>query len=117
VATSHQNDHAGLDESASKIIVENARTESNPENVVTSCVELTTRGMINSDLASLWAKIRSQSHNRQSCVFSAETRASMAAKFTAGESCKLTPQELADALEVISYHITEAGKIMERIKG
>jgi hypothetical protein len=47
----------------------------------------------------------------------AETRASMAAKFTAGESCKLTPQELAEALKIVSYHITETGKMMENIKG
>jgi hypothetical protein len=105
--TLQQIDHAGLDE----------RTESNPENIGTSCVELTTSGTFNSDLASLWANFRTQSHSQQSSVVSAETRASMVTKFTAGESCKLTSQELADALKVISYHITEVGKMIEKIKG
>ncbi len=105
--TLQQIDHAGLDE----------RTESNPESINTSCVEPTTRGIFNSDLASLWAKIRTQSHSQQSSVVGAETRALMAAKFTAGESCKLTSQELADALKVIGYHITEVGEMMEKIKG
>ena len=105
--TLQQIDYAGLDK----------RTESNRENVVTSCVELTTRGIFNLDLASLWAKIRTQSHSQQSSVVSAEARVSIAPKFTAGESCKLTSKELADALKLIRYHITEAGKMMEKIKG
>ncbi len=99
-------DHAGLDQ----------RTESNPENIVSSCVEFTT-GIFNSDLTSLWAKIRTQSHSQQSSVVGAEPRASMAAKFTAGESYELTSQELAYALKVIRNHITETGKLMEKIEG
>jgi hypothetical protein len=105
--TLQQIEHAGLNE----------RTESNRKNIVTSCVELTTRGTFNLDLASLWAKIRTQSHSQQRSVVSAEARASIAAKFTAGESCKLTSKELADALKLISYHITEERKMMEKIKG
>ena len=91
------------------------RIQSNPVDNVTSCIELTTRGISKIDSASLLAAIQTQSHSQQSSTVSPETRASMAANFLADVSRNMRSEELAKTLKAVGYHITEAAKMLEKI--
>ena len=113
--SSHQNGDAGLDGSAAVTKVKNARIQSNPKDNVTSCIELTTHGISKIDSASLLAEIQTQNHSQQSSKVSPETRASVAANFTAGVSRNVSSTELANTLKAVGYHITEAAKMLEEI--
>ena len=59
----------------------NARIQSNPEDNVASCIELTTHGISKMDSASLLVEIQTQNHSQQSSTVSPETRASVATNF------------------------------------
>ena len=113
--SSHQNGDAGLDGSAAVTKAKNARIQSNPEDNVASCIELTTHGISKMDSASLLAEIQTQNHSQQSSTVSPETRASVAANFTAGVSRNISSAELANTLKAVGYHITEAAKMLEKI--
>ena len=93
----------------------NPRIQSNPEDNVTSCVELTTHGISKMDSASLLAEIQTQSHSQQSSTVSPERRASMAADFLSDGSRNMSSDELANKLKAVGYHITEAAKMLETI--
>ena len=93
----------------------NPRIQSNPEDNVTSCVELTTHGISKMDSASLLAEIQTQSHSQQSSTVSPETRASMAANFLSDGSRNMSSDELANKLKAVGHHITEAAKMLETI--
>lgn len=110
--SSHQNGDAGLDGSAAVTKGKNARIQSNPEDNVTSCIELTTHGISKMDSASLLAEIQTQNHSQQSSTVSPETRASVAANFSAGVSRNISSTELANTLKAVGYHITEAAKML-----
>jgi hypothetical protein len=113
--SSHQNGDAGFDGSAAVTKVKNAIIQSNPEDNVTSCIELTTHGISKMDSASLLAEIQTQNHSQQSSTVSPETRASVAANFSAGVSRNISSTELANTLKAVGYHITEAAKMLESI--
>ena len=113
--SSHQNCDAGFDGSAAVTKVKNTRIQSNPEDNFTSCIELTTHGISKMDSASLLAEIQTQNHSQQSSTVSPETRASVAANFTAGVSRNISSAELANTLKAVGYHITEAAKMLEKI--
>ncbi|KAL3805540.1 hypothetical protein ACHAW5_005601 [Stephanodiscus triporus] len=108
---SYQIDETGLEEITPVTTLKNARVESNREDNVASCVELTTRGISKMDSASLLAKIQTQSHSQQSSTVSPETRASVAANYLVGKSGKMRSEELEHVWKTIGYHIAEADKI------
>ena len=66
------------------------------------------------DSVSLVAEIRTKSCSQHSNTVCPETRASMAANFLADGSSNMSYDELANTLEAVGYHISEAAKMLKK---